>query len=261
VTVGSPMSADAGFDIAGPAGAPAILLVHGSVVTRVIWQPQLRALSDRFTVIAPDLPGHGALAAVPFTFDNSVDTLVRIVETHARGRALVVGLSLGGYVAIELARQHPGRVAGLVLSGSSLNFRGALGTYLSVVSWLMRRGWLTQSRARAEQKTRRIFPPALADVAEAQITAGVYPDALGPAFAEMAHTDFSGHLAEYSGPTLILNGANDSASRRGAQHFVDAAQDGRLQVLADAGHACNLDQPDAFTQAVRDFARSTGWGD
>ena len=255
------MAADRGFDVAGPTDAPAILLVHGSVVTRVIWRPQIQALSDRFRVIAPDLPGHGALAATPFTFDSAVETLVRVIETEARGRALVVGLSLGGYVAIELARQHPGRVAGLVLSGCSLNFRGALGTYLAVVSWLMRRGWLSQSRAKAEQKTRKIFPPALADVAEAQIKAGVYPEALGPAFAEMAHQDFSGHLSEYPGPTLILNGANDSASKRGADAFVAAARNAKLQTLAGAGHACNLDQPEAFSQAVRGFADSIGWGD
>ncbi len=255
------MAADRGLDVAGPTDAPVILLVHGSVVTRVIWRPQIQALSDRFRVIAPDLPGHGALAATPFTFDRAVETLVRIIETEAHGRALVVGLSLGGYVAIELARQHPGRVAGLVLSGCSLNFRGALGTYLAVVSWLMRRGWLSQSRAKAEQRTRRIFPPALASIAEAQIEAGVYPEALGPAFAEMAHRDFSGHLSEYPGPTLILNGANDSASKRGADAFVAAARDAKLQTLAGAGHACNLDQPEAFSQAVRGFADSIGWGE
>lgn len=259
--VGVPVTADAGFDVAGPAGAPAILLVHGSIVTRVVWQRQVQALSDRFTVIAPDLPGHGALATTPFTFDNAVSTLVRIIDTHARGRALVAGLSLGGYVAIELARQHPGRVAGLVLSGCSVNFRGALGAYLSVVSWLMQRGWLTLGRAKAEQKTRRIFPPSLADVAEAQIRAGVYPDPLGTVFAQMAHQDFSGHLAEYPGPTLILNGAKDSASKRGAESFVAAARSGRLQTLPGAGHACNLDQPDAFNQAIRDLAHSVGWGD
>ncbi len=255
------MTSPAAFAVAGAPTAPAIVLVHGSVVTRVMWQPQLSALSDRFKVIAPDLPGHGSLAATPFTFDRAVETLARVIETEARGRALVVGLSLGGYVAIELARQHPGRVAGLVLSGCSLNFRGALGTYLAVVSWLMRRGWLSQSRAKAEQKTRKIFPPALADVAEAQIEAGVYPEALAPAFAEMAHQDFSGHLSEYAGPTLILNGANDSASKRGAEAFVAAARNAKLQTLAGAGHACNLDQPEAFSQAVRAFADSIGWGD
>lgn len=99
------MTADTGFDRAGPPASPAILLVHGSVVTRAIWQPQLRALSYRFRVLAPDLPDHSAPAATPFTFDNAVDTPVRIIETHARGSALLAGLSLGGYVA-----PRPGRL-------------------------------------------------------------------------------------------------------------------------------------------------------
>jgi pimeloyl-ACP methyl ester carboxylesterase len=55
------------FDAAGPVNGPAIVLVHGSVVTRKMWLPQLRGLADGYRVLAPDLPGHGALAHVPFT--------------------------------------------------------------------------------------------------------------------------------------------------------------------------------------------------
>jgi pimeloyl-ACP methyl ester carboxylesterase len=247
------------FDAAGPVNAPALVLVHGSVVTRKIWLPQLRGLSDVYRVIAPDLPGHGVLAPEPFTFTAAVQKLAELIDHEAKGRALVAGLSLGGYIAIELAAGHPDRVSGLLLSGCSFNFTGALGLYLKLVSGLMQRGWLKQSHAQAEEKTRRMFPPALADVAEAQLQAGVYPESLGPSFAEMAGKDFSIPLARYPGPGLILNGERDKASRRGEAKFVAAMQQGHLQVVQGAGHACNLDQPEVYNQAVRDFGHSTGW--
>lgn len=90
-------------------------------------------------------------------------------------------------------------------------------------------------------------------------SAGVYLDALGPSYAEMANKDFSAVLSEYPGPTLIVNGERDSSSRRGAAKFLSAARNGRVQTVADAGHACNLDQPEKHNQAVREFARSIGW--
>lgn len=247
------------FDGAGPADAPAILLIHGSVVTRKMWLPQLRGLSDTFHVIAPDLPGHGALAEVPFTFATAAQTLADVIRREANGRALVAGLSLGGYIAIELARRSPELVSGLVLSGCSLNFDGFLGSYLNFASRLIQRGWIKMDREKSEARVRRMFPPALADVAEEQIRAGVYPEALPPSYMEMAHKDFRALLAEYPGPSLILNGARDSSSRKGEEKFVSAARQGRVQTIPDAGHACNLDQPERYNQAVREFARSIGW--
>jgi pimeloyl-ACP methyl ester carboxylesterase len=247
------------FDRDGPADAPAILLVHGSVVTRKMWLPQLRGLSDTYQVIAPDLPGHGALAHVPFTFASAVDSLADIIVKEARGRALVAGLSLGGYVTMELARRSPDLVAGLVLSGCSFNFDGLLGHYLKFASWLMRRGWLKLSTEQSKMRVKRMFPPALSDVAEAQLQAGVFPDALGPSYAEMAGKDFSAVLRQFPGPVLILNGERDASSRRGESKFLSAARQGRGQNIPDAGHACNLDQPEKYNLAVREFARSIGW--
>lgn len=247
------------FDSAGPVRAPAIVLIHGSVVTRKMWLPQLRGLSDTYHVIAPDLPGHGELAERPFTFAAASEFLADLIRQEAQGRALVVGLSLGGYVAMELAQRSPDLVAGLVLSGCSLNFDGLLGSYLQFVSWLMQHRWLKLRIEQSEARVKRMFPPALADAADEQLRAGVYPDALGPSYAEMAGRDFSAVLARFPGPSLILNGERDTAARRGEAEFLSAARQGRAQTILEAGHACNLDQPERYNRAVREFARSIDW--
>lgn len=249
------------FDAAGPPDAPALVLVHGSVVTRKMWLPQLRGLADSFRVIAPDLPGHGALQGTPFSFDAAVETLAGITRQEGRGRALVAGVSLGGYAAIELAARCPDLVAGLVLTGCSANFDGLVGGYLKLVSWMMRRGWIKLSREKAAEKAMQMFPPGMADVAEAQLNDGLYPQALAPAYAELAGRDYTVPLSAYPGPGLILNGERDATPRRGEPKFLAAMQRGQSQVVAGAGHACNIDQPDAYNQAVRAFAHSIGWID
>jgi pimeloyl-ACP methyl ester carboxylesterase len=248
------LTAAGSFDAAGPTDRPAIVLVHGSVVTRKMWLPQLRGLSDAYRMIAPDLPGHGERAHERFTFAAASGALTELIDGAVGGRALVVGSSLGGYVAIDLAYRSPAQVAGLVISGASRNLMGAVGLYLRIVGGVMRRGWLKQSRERAEKRTRQLFSPALADVAEAQIQAGVYPESLGPAFAEMAGRDFQLLLADYPGPTLILNGERDAGPRAGAARFARAARQAEVATIPGAGHACSLDQPEAFNRAVRAFA-------
>ena len=77
-------------------------------------------LSDEFRTIAVDLPGHGARAGEPFSLDGAADLLAATIRDEAAGgRAVVVGLSLGGYVAMVLAARHPERVRGLVLAGAT----------------------------------------------------------------------------------------------------------------------------------------------
>jgi pimeloyl-ACP methyl ester carboxylesterase len=240
-------------DTAGPPSAPAIVLVHGSVVSRKMWLPQLRGLSARYRVVAPDLPGHGARAAEPFTMDAAVDRLAEVIQRESHERAVVAGMSLGGFVAMELAARHPALTAGLILSGSTMNVTGLLGWYLRGVAALMRRGWLRQSRAAAEAKTRRLFGPSLADVAAAQLAAGVFPEALGPAFSAMAGRDFAHTLSRFDGPILIVNGERDKPARRGEARFMAKSPRAKSVVLRGAGHACSLDQPDAYNAAVLSF--------
>ena len=96
------------------------MFVHGTRLNRNQWLPQLRRLSDRYRCVAIDLPGHGERADERFTMQAASDAVIAAIEAEApAGRAVIVGLSLGGYVAIEAAERCPERVAGLVLSGCS----------------------------------------------------------------------------------------------------------------------------------------------
>jgi pimeloyl-ACP methyl ester carboxylesterase len=86
-----------------------------------------------------------------FTFAAAVNTLANVTQREAHGRALVVGLSLGGYVAMELAHQRPELVAGVVLSGCSINCRGLAGWFFKLLSIMASRGWVKPSRAHMEK--------------------------------------------------------------------------------------------------------------
>ena len=120
----------------GPREAPAIVFVHGTRLTRNLWRPQLRRLSDRYRCVAIDLPGHGERADEAFSMQAASDAVIAAIEAEVpSGRAVVVGLSLGGYVAIDAAERCPDRIAGLVLSGCSAEPVGPVGALFRALAW------------------------------------------------------------------------------------------------------------------------------
>ena len=254
---GEPASArQLAMDIGGPPDGQPIVFVHGIRVTRKQWLPQARDLADEFRVVSMDLPGHGALAGVPFSLDAAAVALRETVDEAAGGRALIAGLSLGGYVAIEFARRWPEKAAGLVLTGCSANPRGVLAIIPPTMALFMRAvgdRWLTfvneiNFRARYGD-----------ELAREQIEAGFFFQAMQSALWQLRGKDFRRKLKQYSGPVLILNGERDTLFRLGELSFLAAAPDARLQFVHGAGHVANLEQPDAYTRALRRFARCVDW--
>lgn len=239
-------------DCAGPVDAPAIVLIHGAAWTRASWLPQMAALADTFRVIAPDLPGHGARAGEPFTLAAALDAVDDAVGMVADGRAVVGGLSLGGYVAMAYAARAPERVRGLVLSGCSIVNRGLVGRLSRLDALIVTR--LFSATRLAGMQARSVRGALPAELAQAQIAAGFTFGALPAIYRELERRDFDALLRQYPGPVLILDGADDRLNRRGEARQMAAARVARLQTIPSAGHLCNLQQPDAFTAAVRAFA-------
>ncbi|ELY58529.1 alpha/beta fold hydrolase [Natronococcus jeotgali] len=247
-----------GVDVDGPADAQAIVFVHGAMFTRTMWLPQRRALADEFRVAAFDLPGHGVYADESFRMEPAIDRLAETIETTTDGSAVLVGLSLGGYVATEYASRHPEAVDGLVLTGSSANpVRGMeLATRANgALTRLLTRpdvGKRAVERLATRWVRNRDLEP---DVERAIIEAGFYPKQFGDAGPDVAGVDFREKLSTYPGPTLIINGENDKIMRRGERAHAAAAQDARIEVLEGVGHICNLHRPETYTARIRNFVR------
>ena len=238
------------YDIDGPEGAPAIVFVHGTRLTGTVWRAQMDDLRDTYRVVALDLPGHGRSADRAFTVADAADEVAHAIEVVAGGHAVVVGLSLGGYVAMDLAARRPELVRGLVVSGATTEPVGLLATPYLALAWILERfdgpaldalnAWFFRAR----------FPPA---IAEPIIAAGFWSAGGAQSIRALIGQRFVPRLAAYRGPSLILNGAWDVLFRLTVDAFARSAHDVRRVRLGRATHLANLDQPRAFSYAVRRF--------
>jgi pimeloyl-ACP methyl ester carboxylesterase len=239
--------------VAGSPDAPAIVFVHGTRMSKAYWTLQVEALGNEFRTIAVDLPGHGVRADVPFTLDGAVDTVAGTIERTAGGRAIVVGLSLGGYVGMALAARRPDLVRGLVVSGATIEPSGPLAAGVQGLA----RALDLMNRRRLQPASawyfRRRYP---AVIAEPVVAGGFWSAGGAIALRALAGERFKDRLAAYRGPILIINGALDFVMRPGAPRFAAVAHDVRRVRLGGASHLANLDRPAAFNEAVRRFARS-----
>jgi pimeloyl-ACP methyl ester carboxylesterase len=252
--VTAPEPATAGAIVTGPPDAPSLVFVHGTRLTAAMWRRQQTDLAGEFRTIAIDLPAHGARAGEPFTLAAASDVLANAIRDHATGRrAVVVGLSLGGYVAMDLAAREPALVRGLVLSGATAEPIGLRTLPFLAFASLISRVEVDRFDRINAWSFRARYPP---EIAEPIITGGFWSRGGAQALRAVAGERFLPRLAAYPGPSLILNGERDVIFRLSARAFTAAAVDARRVLLAGATHLANLDRPLAFNEAVRRFARS-----
>jgi len=239
---------------------PALVLLHGYVGDgSTTWRRQLDGLSDEFTVVAWDAPGAGHSTEPPeeFGLDEYADCLAGFLEKLGLDTACVAGLSFGGILALALQRRHSAMSSALILASAYAGWAGSLPP--DVVEQRLRQA-LTLADGAPEAFVAALLPTMFSktmpretvDSFRASMLA-CHPDG----FRAMAHAsaeDVRDVLPHVDVPTLLVYGERDERAPLAVAQALHAAIAGsQLVVLPDAGHVCNLEAPDEFNAAIRDF--------
>lgn len=234
----------------GPKGAPTIVFVHGAMMGRSVWWPQVTALADRYRCIAVDQPGHGSRREQRFSLDVAVANVLEAVEREGQARVVLVGLSLGGYTAMTFAARHPEKVRGLVIAGSTREPDGLSRLGFLLYAYGLRLAPEPAVRAVALAWFRRRYGPVVGGA----ITAGGHFAKGGAAAVKrIVGGRFRDKLKAYGGPILVINGSMDLVFRIGAGGFLRDVPGATYRMIPRAGHLSNVDAPEAFTSLVEEF--------
>jgi pimeloyl-ACP methyl ester carboxylesterase len=241
---------------------PPLVLVHGAALDSRMWQPQLAALADEFTVVAWDEPGAGRSSNVPrdFVLADYANGLAALIEALALGPAHVAGLSWGGTVALELYRHHPGLVATLLLVDTYAGWKGSLPEEEVQARVAGYRKMLAAPRHEFDPTLPGLFagePPTEFVPLLESMADDVRPESMRTALDVMAEADQRDLLPRIAVPTLLIWGELDGRSPTSvAREFDEAIPDTKLVLIPECGHVSNLERPDEFNEAVREFCRA-----
>ena len=241
-------------DVAGAGSA--VVFIHAFPLNRRMWSPQVEELRGQARVVALDLPGFGRTPpAQAATIGDYADAVAGLLDRLEITRAVVVGCSMGGYVAQALAVRHPSRVAALGLANTRA------------------RDDSPEVRARREELVTLVRAQGMAPVADRQLPkllsqrgrrdpahvalvrqmiGEATPQGLITAAAAMAaRPDMRPALPGILCPTAVIAGTEDAiVPVAEAEEMAARLPRGRCVRLEGAGHLANLEMPDDFTAAI-----------
>jgi 3-oxoadipate enol-lactonase len=245
-------------------GTPLVLL-HGFPLSSAMWGPQLVHFSRKYRVIAPDLRGFNKTSLKPdeiSTMELLADDVVALLDHLKLEQAVIVGLSMGGYITFALYNKYPERVQALVLCDTKAEADSEetrAGRY-KLIEQVGEKG----TSAAAETMLPRLFAPdtyrrqqetvaQVSGLIERNNPAGIIAASAGLA----ERPDFSNLLPQIKVPVLVLVGKDDVVTPpEGARQMAQQIPDWQFSIIPNAGHMSNLENPNAFNQALESFLRS-----
>ena len=237
------------YEVSG--GGPAVLLSHGYSATRRMWDAQHRALGERHRVISWSMRGHGETESpadpARYSAALTVGDMRALLGDLGVRRAVIGGLSLGGYVSLAFYLEHREMVRALVICDSGPGYRSADA----------REAWNARALERAAALEARGLD-ALGKSREVREAVALHRSAQGLAHAARGMLAQEGSrvidgLVSIQVPTLIIVGDQDQPFLAPCEYMAKKIPGARLEVIRDAGHSSNLDQPEAFNRVLLDF--------
>ena len=241
-----------------------VVLLHPFPAHRGIWMPVAERLAARFRCILPDLRGHGdsETGDGAATMEKHADDLLRVANDADVGRAVFVGVSIGGYILFEFWRRHRERVSALVLCDTrapadSDETRRARRQSIEQVQKSGPDAFLDAQAERligaATRRNRPYIAAAARQMMSRTSVAGIVAVQQGMA----ARPDSAPTLKTIDVPTLVLVGDEDVVTPRADAELMQRGIAGsRLEVIAGAGHYSPFEQPEAVAKAIYTFLES-----
>ncbi len=247
-----------GYDDMG--SGDAVVFLHGFPHHRALWASQVAALVDRARCIAPDLRGFGESSVhPPYSVDQYADDLAALLDSLRIERAVVCGLSMGGYVALAFWRRHRARVRALILMDTRAGNDSAEGRERrdQMIALGRQRGSEAVADAMITgmvgKRTREKCPEVVDDVHRMLESAPV-DGVVGALEALRDRPDSTATLATIDVPTLIVVGEDDVLTPPGEAMLLHAGIRGStLEVIAGAGHVANVERPAAVNHVITEF--------
>ena len=244
------------FDDTGGDG-PAVVLAHGFLMDRTMFEPQVAALRDQYRVVTWDERGFGETASdgEPFTYWDSAADCVALLDHLGIDRAVVGGMSQGGFVSLRVALSAPERVRALILLDTQAGQEDpeVVPLYQAMIDDWVANG---PSDALAETTASIILGEPGLNASWAQRWQSRPQEGLAPPGATLlTRDDVSGRLAEITAPALVIHGTADVAiamdhAEALAEHLVGSSG----VVAIDGGtHAANLTHPGEVNAAIVEF--------
>lgn len=235
-----------------------ILFVHAFPLDSRMWRHQMRALRDRHNVFAPDLRGFGQNRKQPLlvSVDKHATDLVAQMDQRGMARAVVVGLSMGGYVAMAMQRLFPHRVAGLLLAStrSQADSEEAKAARNDMIERVSKQGVGVLPAQMLSKLVTAQCSDTVRDFVRKMMVEQTTQGVVAALEALRDRPDATGGLEQVHCPSTVLVGANDELSPLEVMApMAEAMVNSELRVIPNAGHLSNLEQPGEFSQAVRDL--------
>jgi len=236
---------------------PAVLLIHAFPLNNTMWASQVAALSGKFRVLAPNIRGFGqSQPSSAWTMEETADSLNEFLDKLGVKDSAVVGVSMGGYIALTFWSKYPKRITQLVLSNSRARADNET-----------EKNARNEMIAAIEQSGAAILPDRmLPRLLQPNPPAGVVRnvrkmiESTSPAaaiYAVMAmrdRMDFSSMLHRVECPTMVITGENDVIIRmEDSRAVADAISGARFVTIPNSGHLSNLENSDAFNAALLSF--------
>ncbi|MBU0511683.1 MAG: alpha/beta hydrolase [Chloroflexi bacterium] len=243
-----------------PHGSPAVLLLHGLGATGDSWLMQIPTLVKAgYRVIAPDARGFGK-STYPgggMSISDMAADMAALLQQAGITCAHIVGISMGGTLALQLALDHAELVHKLVLVNTFASLKPDIASHFFyfLLRLILVHGLGVPAQAGAV--TRRIFPHPGQEELRQQLHDQIIqsnPRAYRGVMRSLALFDVVDRLGEIRAPTLVVTGENDTTVAPQRQRLMmESIPNSRQVVITDAGHAVTADQYEAFNRAMVNF--------